>query len=507
MSIDGSNFLATQNIENANSGQDQYESLDTRVTELNVRVTQNETDIGNNSEDIVVHGFRLDGQDAVIGSLNTRMGTAEGNISTNTSNIATNTSNISTNASDIALTHGIALDNQGAISSHEFRLNDNDISIDSNTNNVASILQRITDIQYYASNDSTFINNRVTIRSSIDSATSATPQITLWNTSSQAPNQVIYSIMAGVENGAWNSLAREGDCLMLTRNQTGVPGSYTGGMIFTTHGGSSGFRFSYDPAVASVFRSDVDMTSHDLTTTGNISTGTMNSTGTISAVDITSSGNITSSGTISALDISTGTINLAGNDLDTRISAIESDISGITQIQHGTFITASGTPTLTDYVVLEPNSYASPPIATVSSTGFTFTSSGIYRIQLAWQHSGSLTADTDIKVMISNVADATTYTSFPTFENMYAHTFFGNTNGGSDWTSGANNQNLIEMFNNSAEYRYAYTIKEKSGSARYNRWFSDITANITAGDFFCVKVLSNGVWTVSNATYLITRIE
>ena len=172
MSLSGNTYYSTQNLQNEYPMQ----SIENDVATNTANIAINTADIATNTDNIA---------------------TNTANIATNTSNIATNTSSIATNTSDIT----------------------------SNTSNVSSILQRITDITYNSGVDTTYINNRVTIRSTIDSATSAAPQITLWNTTTQAPNQVIYSIMAGVENGSWSNLSREGDCLMLTRNRTGVAGS------------------------------------------------------------------------------------------------------------------------------------------------------------------------------------------------------------------------------------------------------------------------------------------
>ena len=72
-------------------------------------------------------------------------------------------------------------------------------------------------------------------------------------------------------NGHRSTLSQEGDCLMLSR----LAGSYTGGMIFCTHGGISGFRFRFNSAVPSVFRSSIDLKANPLMTTGDITAGTI----------------------------------------------------------------------------------------------------------------------------------------------------------------------------------------------------------------------------------------
>ena len=123
-------------------------------------------------------------------------------------------------------------------------------------------------------------------------------------------------------------LSQEGDCLMLSRNQTCVAGSYTGGMIFCTHGGTSGFRFSYNPAVPSVFRSNINLEANQLTTTGDITAGTI----TLAGTDLTTTLNTLSTDiSKNVTNIATNTTNISTNttNISTNASNIATNASNI----------------------------------------------------------------------------------------------------------------------------------------------------------------------------------
>ena len=226
MSITGISNYGLQNVTNEDVGQAQY-------TDLTSRVEQAETDIEALEAQVGVNETDIGALDARVDTLETEMNAVEAvNTTQNTS--------------------------------------------------ISSILQRITDITYNAGSDLTSINNRVTIRATIESGTSAAAQLSLFNTSTQEENKVQMAILCGVESGNWSNLAREGDCLFLCRNQSGISNTWFGGMLFVTHGGSSGFRFSFDPARDSVFRSNVNLEGNRVYTTGNMASGTF----TLNGVDL-----------------------------------------------------------------------------------------------------------------------------------------------------------------------------------------------------------------------------
>jgi hypothetical protein len=128
-------------------------------------------------------------------------------------------------------------------------------------------------------------------------------------------------------------------------------------MVFTTHGGTGGFRFSYNPAVPSVFRSNINLVANNLFTTGDLSAGTMTlsgqSVGTtlaslqsqISAINyhnlttnMTANGfNITGVGTLNANTVIAGGYNVKDflNSHNTRITTLEINRDTFMALQDG----------------------------------------------------------------------------------------------------------------------------------------------------------------------------
>jgi len=143
-------------------------------------------------------------------------------------------------------------------------------SVESTAN---TALGRTEGISYLAAIDHTYISNRVYIMSPIDTVNGSAPQLSLLDNSTLSGN-VLLSILCGAGIGSWSDLVRENDGLFLLRKNDASQ-SYVGGMTFCTHGGSGGFRGSYDPAVPSVFRSDISLEAKQLKTTGNIQAGTL----------------------------------------------------------------------------------------------------------------------------------------------------------------------------------------------------------------------------------------
>lgn len=231
MSITGNQSYSVQNVTNQNLGQEQ-------IDDLSSRITQNTTDIDAVELTLDDHETRITQNTADVNALEPRVTTAEGEIDT----LQTNT---------------------------------------------ATALARTEGINYTASNDTTYVFNRLEIRAPIQSGVSSQPQLLIYNNGTDPNNQISMSLLSGIESGQWNAASREGDCLFLVRKTT--INTFLGGILFTTHSTMQrGMRLSMNPSVPSQFWSDLDMGTYGITT---------------------------------------ASVNLGGTDLNTRISAIESDVS------------------------------------------------------------------------------------------------------------------------------------------------------------------------------------
>lgn len=118
---------------------------------------------------------------------------------------------------------------------------------------IESIENRLEGISYYSSNDSTIVNNKLSIRSAIGETADGVenaPQMTLLNTSTDDNNKVKFSILCGVNNGQWSPNNNEGDIIFLCQKHgsTGGIDTYNGSYNILRHGTTSGgARFSLDP--------------------------------------------------------------------------------------------------------------------------------------------------------------------------------------------------------------------------------------------------------------------
>jgi len=248
MSLSGNINYSTPNLQNEYPLAELEEDVATNTQNIfNIQaeqITQN-TDISNNTTN--------------ISNMQTEQITQNTNISNNTTNI----SNMQTEQT-----------------TQNTRLTATETTANNANTNANTVLGRTTGMSYFAPNDTTYIFNRLFVSSPIDSL-AVNPQITLIDDSPTNGN-VNLSILCGANLGNWNNLVQNNDGLFLLRKNDASM-SYTGGMVFTTHGGNGGFRFSYNPAVPSVFRSNINLETYQLTTTGNISAGTI----TLLGVDLT----------------------------------------------------------------------------------------------------------------------------------------------------------------------------------------------------------------------------
>lgn len=523
MSISGSQFYSRQNISNTNDQQVQYDELNDRVIQNTVNIEDHETRIDVLEGTVAGHETRIDALEEDVVDLSGRVGVTETRITT------TETVNASQDTS------------------------------------IASIQQKITDITYTAHNDMTTINNKLTIRSTIDGDTSTSPQLTLYNTSAQFPNQVILNLLCGVESGNWSSLTREGDNLFLSRNQTGVSGSWTGGMCFVTHGGTRGFRFSFDPDRDSVFRSNINLEANRIYTTGNMASNTF----TLNGIDLgtTLTGLQTQINTLETqvqaledidynlasadlnmnnysiqninelqltLGTKTGLIGIKNTDdleiqsplngdcvirtvttgtskkmtiSNTKIDTTDRIISNLNTC-YGTYDVMASIAGSVDYTTIDPATKTGADLVTLNSDHIEFNEAGLYEMIFVWSHitdQGNAGGNT---IFIVATTEGTAFdTNSPSLLQLMDFRFDSIANESSTSFDSAETSLYPMRLDESEEYHFTYvTLNRSTDVVRPNRCVLRYVADMNANQplYFRLKGANN--WSTSHHKFIIRKL-